>query len=175
VTVRRRTAVGALAGVLVALAAATPARGQTVDTRPLLGVGVSFLYDNEDDSATGAAVDVVQNFAVRSWLAIGAVGDFGIHRYSDGIVDINVTSFMGGVRFTSFAGNRVQPFGQVLAGAERCCGSTDFAWQPGGGVDLVASAVVNLRAQVDFRIVRFEGQSFNETRFTFGISVPIGN
>ena len=171
---RSRTVTGTAAALTALLVSTAPAMAQAASDRPLLAVGVSFLYDNEDESATGAAVDVVHNFAVRGSIGIGAVIDFGFHRYSEGVVNLNVTSFMGGVRFTSFASDRVRPFGQFLAGAERCCGSTDFAWQPGGGVDLVVTDTMNLRALVDFRVVRFEGQDFRETRFTFGVSLPLG-
>jgi hypothetical protein len=163
-----------LIAAVVAIAGwAASASAQAAADRTVLGVGVSILYDNEDASANGGVVDVVYHFPANGPIAVGAVGDFALHRYSDGLVSLNVTSYLGGVRFTSFASGRVRPFGQFLAGFERCCGSADLALQPGGGIDLVVTDALNLRAQVDFRRVRFEGESFNETRFTFGISLPV--
>jgi opacity protein-like surface antigen len=139
--------------------------------RPVLGVGVSFLYDNDDDTATGFWVDLVKNFKTTDTIGLGAVGDFAFHRFEG---DVNITSYMGGFRVTGLGSARVRPFGQFLVGVESCCDSTEFAWQPGGGVDIVLTDKVNFRAQYDFRVVRFEGENFDESRFSFGVSFPLG-
>lgn len=167
---------------LVGLAAAgiltigTQAGAQAVAETPVLGVGVSFLSDNgsgnETDIATGLFVDIAVPVSSTRTISIGAVGDFGFNRFTDG--DVSITSYLGGVRFTGLSSDRIRPFGQFLIGMEHCCGGTDFAWQPGGGLDVVINEILNFRAQYDFRVVRFEGENFNESRFLFGISMPVG-
>jgi opacity protein-like surface antigen len=153
------------------LASAAPAQAQVANDTPILGAGVSILFDNDDDSATGFWVDLAKNLKTTDTVGLGVVGDFGFHRFTDG--DVNITSYMGGVRVAGL-GSRVKPFAQFLVGVESCCDTTEFAWQPGGGVDIMINDRVNFRAQYDFRVVQFEGDAVDESRFSFGLSFPLG-
>ncbi len=172
--VRRGLAVAAIV-VVCALAFAAPARAQNPVNRGVIGVGASFLK-SDDATAFGFAVDGAKNFAVGEHVGLGPVGDFAFHRYED----FTITSYMGGGRLT--LGNReAQVFGQFLVGYEHCCGLNDFAWQPGVGLDIRITDLLNLRGQLDFRTVRVDDPedpagtvSFRETRFTFGVSLPFG-
>ncbi len=94
-----------------------------------------------------------------------------------GTEDFTITSFLGGGRLT--LGNReAQVFGQFLVGYEHCCGFNDLAWQPGVGLDIRITDLLNLRGQLDFRTVRVDAQdgpvSFREMRYSFGVSLPFG-
>ena len=86
-----------------------------------------------------------------------------------------MTSYLGGVRVAIPGNANVHPFAQFVLGAEHCCSSTDFALQPGVGVDIPINPTLNFRAQIDFRTVRVDGASFNEQRYSFGVSMPVGN
>jgi hypothetical protein len=134
-----------------------------------LGAGVSF-YDDEIETGVGFNVDYSKSFVGRDQIALAAVGEFGLNRFDE----VTATSYLGGIRVQGALAPRVMPFGQFLIGAEHCCESTNLALQPGFGVDVAISPLVNLRAQVDFRNVRYE-DDLNETyqRYTVGISLPL--
>lgn len=147
------------------LATAAPALAQGT-----VGAGLSFLH-NDGTTATGVSVDYSSAKAATAGKAtFGAVGDFDLNHFDGG----TVTSYMGGVRVNIPGSAKVQPFAQFLIGAEHCCGETDLAWQPGVGVDFAVSPMLNVRVEIDFRNVRFDGGSTNEQRYLFGISVPVG-
>jgi len=154
------------------VASVQPAGAQSPVGRAVVGVGGSFLA-SEGHTAFGFMVDAAKNFAVGEHVGIGPAGDFGFHRYED----FTITSFLGGGRLTM--GNReAQIYGQFLIGYEHCCGFNDVAYQPGVGLDIRLTDLLNLRGQFDYRIVRIDGQDgkvdFRETRFSVGVSLPFG-
>jgi hypothetical protein len=59
------------------------------------------------------------------------------------------------------------------AGVQHCCGSTDFAFQPGLGFDFARWPNITIRTQLDFRRVFFESNSRSETRLGVGVMIPI--
>jgi hypothetical protein len=138
-----------------------------------VAVAVAFLR-GEGQTAPGVAVDASVLVARRPAIALGVVGDFGLHRFND----LRITSMGAGARVTGRAGRDVQPFGQMLLGLERCCGSRDVFWQPGGGVDVRLTDRINVRGQLDVRLVRVAladaVTTVTETRFLFGVSMPLG-
>lgn len=134
-----------------------------------VGAGVSFLH-SDGGTANGFTVDYSSVGGAKDKAAVGIVGDFGLSR-DNGVTG---TSYLGGVRVAIPGNEKVKPFAQFLLGAEHCCATTNFAWQPGAGVDIAINANLNVRAQVDFRRVRADGLDFNEQRYTFGVSVPLG-
>ena len=146
--------------LLLGLAVPAAAQGQ-------LGAGLSFL----DSSSTGAGVTVDYAYPIVPLTrgAVSVVGDFGLNKF-DGAT---VTSYLGGLRLKYNLNDRVSPFGQFLFGVEHCCEFTDTALQPGFGVDFAINPTLNVRAQVDFRSVRFDGGSTNSQRYTFGVSLPL--
>jgi hypothetical protein len=168
-----------LIGLALVLALAAPAAAQGAaasSDRPLLGLGVSFLTDG-DETGTGFAVDIAKAFRAMDKMKISGVGDFGFHSF-DGFKTI---TFMGGARVTATGIDKVAPFGQFLIGATRfsvsdCdgCNETDLTFAPGGGVDIRLTDKINFRGQIDFLIIKFEGDTDNATRFTFGISMLLG-
>jgi hypothetical protein len=122
-------------------------------------------------TAVGLAIDLAHGFRVAEVVAIGPVADVGIHR-SD---DLIVSSWMGGGRLT-IGRPAVRAFGQFLVGFERCCGVSDLAWQPGGGLDVRVTDRLNLRGQLDVRVVRIDAGGIvfrsRDARLTVGASLP---
>lgn len=161
----RKVMTGLFLGAALMAVSAVPAAAQGT-----VGVGLSFLHD-DGATATGLMVDYSTAKPEAGKVAVGLVGDLGLNHF-DGA---NVTSFLGGVRVAGMAGEKASVFGQFLIGAEHCCGSTDLAFQPGVGVDIPLTPTLNFRFQLDFRTVRFAGNNFNEQRYTFGVSLPIGS
>jgi hypothetical protein len=146
------------------LATAAPAFAQGT-----VGAGLSFLHD-DGATATGITIDYSNVKPSTDKATVGFVGDFGLNHF-DGAT---VTSYLGGVRVGIPGSARVHPFAQFVLGAEHCCGDSNFAFQPGVGVDIPINPTLNFRAQIDFRTVRVDGTSFNEQRYTFGVSLPVG-
>jgi hypothetical protein len=153
--------------VCTALIAATAGTAFAQDT---VGAGVSF-YDDEIETGVGFNLDYGKAVIDRDQAAFAVVGEFGLNRFEEA----TATSYLGGVRVQGKLANRVLPYGQFLIGAEHCCESTNLALQPGFGVDVAINPYLNVRAQVDFRNVRYE-DDINETyqRYTVGISIPVG-
>jgi hypothetical protein len=176
-----------LAATAFVIALTTPAAAQgtvagqrpgAADSRPLLGGGLSFLTDGEE-TGTGFAVDISKALFSSGRMSVAGVGDFGWHHF-DGFTSL---SFMGGTRVTVSGSARFAPFGQFLIGPVRfntsfCdgedCSETDLAFAPGGGIDIRITERMNLRAQIDFFLIRFGDETQSATRVTLGVSMPIG-
>lgn len=153
-----------LFGVAFLLATAAPAFAQGT-----VGAGISFLH-NTGDTAPGFTIDYATVKPATDKATVGFVGDFGLNR-SNGVT---VTSYLGGVRVGIPGNAKVHPFAQFVIGAEHCCSTTNFALQPGVGVDIPINPTLNFRAQIDFRTVRVDGNGYNGQRYTFGVSMPVG-
>ena len=46
--------------------------------------------------------------------------------------------------------------------------------QPGGGLDIRATKKVDMRIQADFPILRWEGNTYKQFRFSVGLGLPLG-
>jgi hypothetical protein len=171
-TVAKITILTALMFALAAPAAAQNRNkpGNDADDKPLFGVGLSFLHD-AGATATGIAADIrLPDFNKSDNFGLGIVGDVGFNHFSGA----TILSIGGGVRATFKPMNqKLRPFIQVLIGIEHCCGETDLYFSPGGGIDFAINPNLNVRAQIDFRHVNGP-IGFNETRFWFGVSLPLG-
>lgn len=166
----------AIAGFLVVMGvvAPRPVAAQGVD----FAAGYSFLRDNELKENFPAGVFVSLGVGVNSWLAIA--GELASNRktYSDLGEDITLkVDFYGaGPRFVGRSG-RARPYGQVLFGAVRgklsflgeSESGSDFAWQPGAGVDAYFSPNVGMRFGVNGRFIQGDGQTTNEFQVVVGI------
>ena len=178
VCVRIRTVTGLLMGVALVLVLAAPAAAQAKKSsasdadKPLFGVGLSFLH-GEGETGKGFTADVlIKNFKSTDKMAIGVLGDVGFYHFTDEWD----SSFMGGVRVTGTSNAKVMPFGQFLIGIEHGGGATDTAFEPGGGVDVpLSNQKFNFRVAIGIRFIKGDFKTFHATKFTVGISCPIGN
>lgn len=101
-------------------------------------------------------------------------------------VDADVHTFMGGARYVRRL-DRISPFAQFLVGVARAGGGvdflgvqisdsvTDFAIQPGGGVDVGLTDRLAARVGVDYRRIFSEDADGNELRFTGGVVLRFGS
>jgi hypothetical protein len=189
-------------GAFLILFAASSAFGQTAP-RGEIAAGYQFMRDFDFADAAGE-IGVPENFSsglvisgagvLNEWIA--ATGEFGYSRWDSGelwlgdelLLDghANVYTFMGGPRvYTRLA--RATVFGQFLLGAARSTGDvfvlgeelavseTNFALQPGGGVDLHLTNRLGVRAQGDFRRIFYEEEGSNQFRFATGLVVWLGS
>ncbi len=112
----------------------------------------------------------------------------GNHKSNDTLgTDVDVITSLGGLRFAPRAATaRTTPFIQILAGAARVSQVflpmgvesspvvTEFALQPGGGIDIRISDRVYARAMVDYRRIFFETIGANEIRVAAGLVMGFG-
>lgn len=167
--------------VLSSFAAASPVAAQ--DQKGDVAFSYSILHDSdiEETFPTG------WSFAVNGNLndVFGIVGEAGGNYKTIDVfgsdVNLRVHTFMGGLRLRTESGKAV-PFAQVLAGMARGSysflgesdDSTEFAVQPGGGVDFRVTDRFGVRVQGDYRIIGGE-ESTNEFRFSVGGVLGFGS
>lgn len=112
----------------------------------------------------------------------GLVGEVGGNYKTVSVLNTQIKariySVLAGPKYTVSPTSRVSLFGQFLVGAARAstkasgsdsASETDFAFQPGGGVDIVLTGAVGVRVGGDFRGVRSNGHTSNEGRFIAGL------
>ena len=161
---------------VVGVTAPRPAAAQ-VD----FAVGYSFLHDNtlEENLPNGIFASLGVN--ANRWLAL--VGEVASNRKSYNTSDVlgedftlKVDFFGAGVRVQGHSG-RAKPFAQVVFGAARGRVSglgvdesgSEFAWQPGAGVDAYFSRSVGLRFGVNGRVIQSELETIKEFQVVVGL------
>jgi hypothetical protein len=186
-----------LTAVLV-VAMAVPAFAQLAPAYDV-SVGYSLLRDQDlaeqdlAESLHGWLASVGINF--NRWLGVvgevgGNYGTIDVEPPFVGIepfdVGLSVLSFMGGPRFASHASPSFTPYGQFLLGVVRGSvefmdeseSESEFAIQPGGGIDLWLIPDIGIRVGADYRRIFIEdledGGGANEFRFHVGIVIRGG-
>lgn len=154
---------------MLAIAFAVPAAAQPPESE--WSVGYSYLRDPGSSILAATASD--DSFPVgwaagaarRIWRSVSIAGEVAGHYKRRTTLDEDVRlsyhGFLGGPR-ASLALGRVTEFVQVLAGAVHGRGSafgttvaaTDFALQPGGGIDYALGGRLAARLQLDYRWIR---------------------
>ena len=178
---RLRSVVTGVSALILSFAVAAPAAGQ--EHKADVAFGYSLMHDSdlEETFPMGWSFAVNGNLNDR----FGVVGEIGGHyktiEFLGADLSASVHTFMGGPRFRKQSG-KVVPFAQVLAGMARGSVSyleesehgTDFAIQPGGGVDVPVTDRFGIRLQGDYRIITGE-ESVNEFRFVVGGVIGFGS
>jgi hypothetical protein len=143
--------------------------------------GYSFLRDHEIDENLHGWVAAIAGY-VTDWLAIvGEVGgNYTTVPFLGTDIDVSAHSFMAGPRVSSSRSD-VTPFGQFLVGGLRGSASalgqsesaTEFAIQPGGGVDVGLRPNAGIRVGADYRRI-LSDLGINEFRFYAGVVLRSG-
>jgi hypothetical protein len=134
--------------------------------------GYQYLYDGswKEHLLYGFLVSV--NRRLTDTFTIVAEGGGSHGEYLNSGFTIQRYAFLGGLKLHAGEGD-VRPFFQGLAGYSRQGGDVGTAngivVQPGGGVDLVMSESITLRAQGDYRWLREDGTNYNQYRIAVGI------
>jgi hypothetical protein len=142
---------------LVVCLAASPAMAQESRADGALSWST---WSEDDRTAQGWAASAAFYPSRR----VGVVWDFGRYR------DLPLDFHMGGVRIR-FPQRRVTPFLQLLAGRAPF---DDFAFQPGGGVDLHFHRHLAARVAADVKVSGDDGSTYVAKRFSAGLVVSIG-
>lgn len=165
--------------LVTGVAAPRQAAAQGVDA----AVGWSFLHDNSlaDTELSGnmpKGIFASLGVGVGPWLSL--VGEVASNRKTfeeaGAELELKIDFYGAGVRFNGRTG-RARPYAQVLFGAARGRVSalgldesgSEFAWQPGAGVDAYFSRNVGLRFGVNGRFIQAEGDSASEVQVIVGV------
>jgi len=162
----------------ISVVSAVPAAAQ--DENGQLGIGYQFINfsDLETSFPLGFNVDYVYPLNVSN---LSVLGELGWSRHSEEIIPgedgtISLLNFGAGMRWTPELEAAVAPYVQVVVGLQRSTvsafdesdSSSDFMWQPGGGVAFPLNDMWDLFGEVGLRQVFFEGDS------DFGVRLVIG-
>ena len=136
--------------------------------------GYSYMVDRSwaEKLPYGLVAALAQRFNETGSLVFevsGQRGKLGSTRFS-----VERWAFLGGVKMQSTGGGEaLMPFVQILGGLSRQAGDPGIlnGWilQAGGGVDLKFRERFSLRAFGDYRLLREDGQRWNEYRVGGGI------
>jgi hypothetical protein len=168
----------------MAFGSVLPAFAQNAPAIDVAG-GYSFVRDQE------AEVNLhgwLASVGVNLNSSVGLVGEIGrnTRTYDSAGIDfleVSANTFMGGLRFASYASTAIAPFAQVLFGATKLEGNllglsdeiTEFSVQPGVGVDLRIQRTVAIRLGGDYRYIATEGEARNQFRFYTALVISGGS
>lgn len=165
----------------VSVVFAAPAAAQ--DPAGDVAFSYALMHDSDIEETFPTGWSVAVNGNVSS--IFGIVGEVGGHYKTIDLLgsdlSVSVHTFMGGVRFRK-EDSKMVPFAQVLAGMARAGASflgasedaTEFAVQPGGGVDVRLTERFGIRVQGDYRIITSD-EHINEFRFAIGGVLGFGS
>ena len=137
-----------------------------------LSAGYAYLYDGswKEHLRLGFVASLTRRLTPTMSIVGEAGGSLGEYQTSG--FTIQRFAFLGGLRLHAGEGD-VRPLFQVLAGYSRQGGdvglANGIAVQPGGGVDLVMSESLTLRAQGDYRYLRENGLNYSQYRISGGL------
>jgi hypothetical protein len=179
--VRLRSVVTGVSALVLSFAVAAPAAAQ--EHKGDVAFGYSLMHDSELEETFPMGWSFAVNGNLNDMFSVvGEIG--GNYKTIDAFgsdLNVSVHTFMGGPRFRNERG-KVVPFAQVLAGMARGSveylgeseNGTDFAIQPGGGVDVRVTDRFGVRVQGDYRIITGE-ETVNEFRFAVGGVLGFGS
>lgn len=150
-----------------------PAAAQSAVQESPAAVDLSYnLLSKSESSSLGFHLGYWQVWRESETASLRWLGELDVTKFEFA----SVTAVQGGVRYVMKLQNqpRLRPFVQGIVGFEHCCGSTDLAISPGGGIFYAYSDRFDIIAQVDFRHVRYDGFSDTHQRYSVGISLPVG-
>ena len=171
-----------LAGALVAFAP-LPAAAQD-PPKIEFAAGYSLLHDTDLSENLPAGWFASVGATVSPMIAVVGEVSGNYKTISSSGVDVStkVHTFMGGPKLFVRQG-AVTPWAQVLVGAATGSGSasvynvnvsdssTNFAIQPGGGVDIDVKEMFGVRAGANWRLIRSEGATSKELQIVAGIVI----
>jgi hypothetical protein len=130
------------------------------------------LRDIGEVSKAGFLVDFGKAVTTLGGMQTSIVGEFAIHKFS-GDYDPTYVQGAGGIRFGR-ATSRLRPFAQVMFGVQHELGSAGMVLQPGAGLNIRTGTMFDARVQLDFPLVWWEGERYDQVRFSIGVGIPLG-
>lgn len=164
----------AVLSLLVTATLAAPAAAQDSAQRTLgsYATELSFQYSILRDYGETGPYGIGMDFGKAITNRISLVGEFNLHKFTES--DETYTQAAAGARVGHMLGSRTRLFFQAVAGPQNSWGATGFVIQPGAGVNIRMSRRIDTKFQVDFGILRWEGETYQQVRVSFGVGLPFG-
>jgi len=146
------------------------------------GGGYAWLRDNDlkENFAAGWFASVGGNFSSVFGIVGEASGNYKTLNELGTDINLSVYSFMAGPKLAARQG-QVTLFAQVLFGGARAAASasplgmtfraseTDFAYQPGAGLDINLGSNLGLRLGANYRFIRANGSTGKQVQAFAGL------
>jgi hypothetical protein len=158
--------------LLVGLAAPAFAQDGSGRSNDSYNREISLNYTFLRDVGENGTLGVMADFGKQLTSHASIVGEFAVTRFS--YFEENYIQAVGGMRVGGVTGTRARPFAQIVVGLQREFGDNGLVFQPGGGVNFALGRRMDLKAQVDFPVLRWEGETYKQFRFSVGIGLPLG-
>jgi hypothetical protein len=139
-----------------------------------VAAGYAYMHDNDSsyNFPGGWVVSAAAGATPWLWIVGEAGGSYKTLSIPGDPPKFTVYHFMGGPRVTVARDRRLSPFAQVLFGAARATTAvldvrdtvTDFAYQPGVGIDFNLTRHAAVRLDGAYRIIRANGANSKEPR-----------
>jgi hypothetical protein len=156
---------------LLTSAIAAPAFAQEADrTNASYAKETSVQYSMLRDYGSTGTFGMLFDFGKQIRPNLNVIGELGLHRV-DGH---SYTQGAAGLRYGKMTSRKVRSFVQFAAGPQNEWGATGFVFQPGAGVNIRASRKLDTKIQADFPILRWEGNTYKQFRFSVGLGLPLG-
>ena len=169
--------VGLVLGVMPASAVAQ-LNGSTPNAGGEPKVRIATMYSYEHNfglnSPFGFAFDFSETIGhPYPKMRIEVVGQFVWNHYSteDGGSDV---MFGGGTRFVLAPHGSLTPYFHIIAGLTHCCSQNWFTTQFGGGVDIGAKGLKNIKIRLEGNWVTIFDDPENGFRLNVGVVIPLG-
>jgi len=159
----------------VAAGAAVPAAAQergSASYKTEASVMYSMLHDFGQTGKAGFLVDIGKQVATVGGMQASVLAEVGVTHF--GYWNENYSMVSGALRLGKVVSPRVRPFFQILGGVQHDFGSNGINIQPGAGVNIGVAKKIDAKVQMDFPIVRWEGDTYKQFRFSVGIGIPLG-
>lgn len=180
-------AVMGFAGLMAVLGGVTPVAA--ADKSLNLEAGYQFQREISEGEGTNlpSGFNVAVTYPVNTNIDVVGQFDWSRKSYFDFGVDgtVKVSTFGGGIRWSSRTNMNMTPFVQVLGGARRASGTVECACgeidsysetkgmvQVGGGVSGPINKKLNWLGQFDYRRI-FSDPGSNSIRFVAGVQVKL--
>jgi len=171
-TIMKKLSIAVLSLFLTAAYAAPAAAQETTRTLGSYATELSFSYSMLHDIGETGPFGIMMDFGKSITNRVSLVGEFNLHKFTQ--FDETYTQAAVGARVGHMFGSRARLFVQVVAGPQNNFGATGIAVQPGFGVNVRVSRKMDAKFQMDFPIVRWEGETYQQYRFSFGLGLPFG-
>jgi opacity protein-like surface antigen len=156
-----------------------PLRAAAADDRVDFAVGYSLMHDSDVDGnfPMGWFVSAGKKMTPTMSIVGYVSGNYKSIEVAPGVdAKLKVHAFMGGLRWSQRQ-NQITPWAQLLVGAANMSGNvlgvgdseTDFAVQPGGGLDYEVARGMAVRLGANFRLIRASDGTGKEFQFIAGI------
>jgi len=133
-----------------------------------ISINYSYLRDFGQNGNLGLMVDFGKQLSANA----SVIGEFAVNHFS--YWEENYVQAAGGVRFGAVTSPGLRPYAQIMVGLQREFGESGYVIQPGAGLNIAMGRMTDVRVQVDFPVLKWDGDTFKQFRFSAGLGLALG-